>query len=508
MRMFKTSLSYSAHVGVVKSLSWKMDRSQLVSGSTDNKAIIWDTKTGKPVAYLPRHSGYVNSVSWSPDGTKIATGCQDQSVTIFDAASHEKLVTITLHSERVVCVAWLSDSTRVVSVAWDTTVRIASAATGEELAQFSAFTDRLTSVAAASDGTKIASASDCGTLRMWSVDAGSLPRSRGHGQSVNSIAFLPTRPPVLISASSDRLLKAWSYPSGKLLKVFAGHTGGVNAVVASNNGTLLASGDEDSIVCVWSYATGTRVALLKGHERRVRDVAFDSSDKRVASASEDMSVIIWDLETLAPIAKWTGFESRVTTVQYSPDRSRWLLAGSHDGTVRILCTETQAEVRKVVPKHEAVNCARFSPCGTQIVIAAWENEVTIVDFETGTTVTRLAGHGDIVNSVSFCSGKVASSSRSGSTLVWDVATKSPCAQVPDHDDSVTCVCWSTDDGGTTEPLLATSSADKTVRVLHSSTGKVRTVCGNSAILAIVGPTKGSVRRTARDQRGLMHSLGQ
>ena len=63
------------HSSGVTSVSFSPDGTQIVTGSIDKRAMIWDAKTGTRIGEpLKGHSGRISSVSFSPDGTRIVTG--------------------------------------------------------------------------------------------------------------------------------------------------------------------------------------------------------------------------------------------------------------------------------------------------------------------------------------------------------------------------------------------------------------------------------------------------
>ena len=66
------------HTDTINSVSFSPDSTKIVTGSSDNKAMIWDAKSipliGVP---LKGHSDAINSVCFSQDGTRILTASND-----------------------------------------------------------------------------------------------------------------------------------------------------------------------------------------------------------------------------------------------------------------------------------------------------------------------------------------------------------------------------------------------------------------------------------------------
>lgn len=70
------------HAGTVTALAFKHDNSQIVTGSTDRTARIWNVETGDLLHVLRGHSDIVNDVDFSPDGRLIVTASGDKTARI------------------------------------------------------------------------------------------------------------------------------------------------------------------------------------------------------------------------------------------------------------------------------------------------------------------------------------------------------------------------------------------------------------------------------------------
>jgi len=71
------------HRDAVYALKPAPDGSQLVSGSADSTAIIWELDHFTEVLSLKGHSNAIFSVDWSKDGTWIASGSLDKSIRLW-----------------------------------------------------------------------------------------------------------------------------------------------------------------------------------------------------------------------------------------------------------------------------------------------------------------------------------------------------------------------------------------------------------------------------------------
>ena len=75
------SLRY--HTSDVFDIQWSPDGQYLVSGSTDNTVILWNSATGTVCKQLQGHSHFVQGVAWDPLGQYVATLANDQKCLIW-----------------------------------------------------------------------------------------------------------------------------------------------------------------------------------------------------------------------------------------------------------------------------------------------------------------------------------------------------------------------------------------------------------------------------------------
>ncbi|MGF1599741.1 MAG: WD40 repeat domain-containing protein [Acidimicrobiales bacterium] len=237
---------------------------------------------------------------------------------------------------------------------------------------------------------------------------------------------------------------------------------------------------------------------LTGHTDRVSGVAFGSTpDGRLllASASADDTVRVWDPATGTPVGQpLTGHTSSVSGVAFgsTPDGRLLLASASWDDTVRVWDPATGTPVGPPLTGHtDSVYGVAFgsTPDGRLLLASASADDTVRVwdpDAFDHTTVPPppapvaaggrriLTGHTSIVSGVAFGStpdGRLllASASADATVRVWDPATGTPVGQpLTGHTNYVSGVAFgSTPDG---RLLLASASRDHTVRVWDPATG--------------------------------------
>jgi len=66
--------TFAGHASDVYSVAFSPDGSQVLTGSGDNTAKLWDAATGTEIRTFSGYASYVSSVAFSPDGSQVLTG--------------------------------------------------------------------------------------------------------------------------------------------------------------------------------------------------------------------------------------------------------------------------------------------------------------------------------------------------------------------------------------------------------------------------------------------------
>ena len=131
----------------------------------------------------------------------------------------------------------------------------------------------------------------------------------------------------------------------------------------------------------------------------------------------------------------------------------------------------------LIPTASLVTSVSFSPDGSTLASGSRDGTILLWDVATGGLIATLEGHTDWVSSASFSpdGATLASGSRDGTILLWDVATGGLIATLEGHTDDVLSVSFSPD-GAT----LASGSKDGTIKLWDVATrGLITTLEGHA-----------------------------
>ena len=496
------------HLAPVWAVAFSPDGRDILTGSTDGTAKVWDAVSGEELFPLSGHSDCICSVSFSPDGRRILTSSEDTTARIWDAATGKELLLLNDHNGTVYVAAFSADSRRVVTCSWDKTAKVWDAATGKVLLTFTNHAGPVVAVAFSPDGQQIATCSEDATAKIWEAASGNvlvtlpgqgpgfcwvafspqgrrlitasydgtatvwhtatwkeLVTLRGHRQWVNTARFSPDGQRIL-TASDDRTAKVWEAATGKELFTITGHGDKVNDATFSADGQRIITASDDRTARLWTAAAGQGPLILKGHDAKLGNAAFSPDGRLIATSGADRLARIWDAATGQPLRTLNGHTLEVRWVAFSPDGSR-IATASGDQTARIW--DTNGKYLFPLQGHNArLLCVAFSPDGRRLVTSSADFTAKVWDAASGNSLLTLSGHSNTVHAVAFSPDgrRIATASDDNTAKVWDAASGRELLTFRKHNAEVLSIAFSPDGR-----RLVTGSMDHTARVWDPDSGE-------------------------------------
>ena len=282
----------SSHTGGVKSLTFSLDGTFLVSGSYDKTVILWDIQTGGVIKTFHGHTDWVLSVSISPDCTTIASGSDDHKIHLWDAQSRECHGVIDGHNGSVHSVSFSPTNSQL-----------------------------------------LISASGDGTVRQWDIDGHQI----GSTYEGNKVVFSSDGTCFVSWKWQEGVAIVWDFNSGVAVAELQSPCGSFRDCCFSPDGKFVA-GSMGGIIYIWNI-TGFAPCLvetLTGHTSDITSLVFSSS---LISSSWDQSVKFWQTSALPVDLAATDSES-------TPLASAAIRSVSLQATNRIAISSDYAEVVK------------------------------------------------------------------------------------------------------------------------------------------------------------------
>jgi WD40 repeat protein len=512
---WKPIRSFVGLTAPVGCFAFSRDGKRLAAVGHDRTIKVWETTSGREVATLKGHKGdYVLELAFSPDGSRLASagarnntlqgGVMADEVRIWELPSGKLVRTIP---QAGLSVAFSPDGRRLAVCTEQTG--------GTQSLIISLFSGGRRGIVGCALKLLDAASGEV----VWSVPL--------EGWSEQYLTFSPDGQTLTTGWGRSGEVRLRDAATGKLLRTFRGHKDAVTALAFSHDGKRLASGGADRTVLVWKLADeGERVAY-RGHTAEIASVNFSPDGKALVSAGRDRTVRIWDATrdqgarilpgsqvpsaSVAPspdgsqlaVVRWvpgsSSFELSLVDAEsgrraqalhqyrglmvegrwfrtcFSPD-GRQLAAQAAKTTVKVWDTGS-GKGRCSFTLPDEVNALAFSPDGHRLAVAA-KRRVKVWDIADGREIatlenpfypkalgfspdgSRIAAVG--VGPANFKASKV----QPGAGRIWDLASSQSLLDLPANDLPTVAVAFSPD--GMT---LATSSWDRTARLIQASTGQ-------------------------------------
>jgi WD40 repeat protein len=414
----------------------------------DSVIQIWDIASQKSIHTLEGHKGVVNSVAFKPDGTQLASCGVDRTVRVWDLTTGKPAAVHKGHHGSVFFVAYSPDGLRLMSASEDgvktwTTAGFAEAGTLPSLSQSVSFTPEGTYLAAgyylpSEDGEGEGE----GDIRFWDQLGSTAGTLKSRDSYVRRIAFSSSGQR-LAALHRDGHICVWSVGKSinaqdqKLLSSFAStpparHFFG-RALAISPDGSQVAGAFQfeqerhgqmtpRQAVQVWDAATGKKGREFPGAWGLVTMIAFSPGGTHVAATGWDRPggrVNLWNVNSGQLIQEFeTGARDNCLTFSPAGDR---LVVGDRPGKIRLFDTNTGQLIHVFEGHSSEIWGLAFSPDGSRLASASADNSINIWYVEHFRQVLSLRGHTAGVYGVPFSPDghQLASSSFDGTIRIWD-----------------------------------------------------------------------------------------
>ncbi len=123
----------AGHSDTISKISLSSQATYLVSTDQSGLAIVWNLRTGRPIARLTGHSGTIRYAVFSHDERLLATGGDDGTTRIWDTSTWEQRFSLPSQGGSIISVAFWSDDSVLVTATTQGTYTIWNPWSGEKV---------------------------------------------------------------------------------------------------------------------------------------------------------------------------------------------------------------------------------------------------------------------------------------------------------------------------------------------------------------------------------------
>ena len=344
---------FPAHDETILDIAVSADGTQLITGSTDNTARVWNLESDEMIYELEGHSSDVTHVGIRPDGALYLTSEQAEQDYTWIAATGIR-DTVNLGGANV-GTAFTRDGALEMGVgraAMFVVYSRTSAERQERQARF--FVDNTIYPEALFDIAASVPNPNTPSTQFTAVDVSPIVTPDGEtddgrerfrytvvtGDSEGNLIVWHVRRDTAFESVEE--IEAAAYGSEQMYRYItveqAAETNqnraeGITAIAFAADGQTFAAADEQGDVFVWELASLNTLLNLPDENGAVNDMVYSPDGRLLVAATEEVAVLVYDLESETVIAELFTDAGDPTALAFTPDGR--LLAGADDGSVYI-----------------------------------------------------------------------------------------------------------------------------------------------------------------------------
>ena len=332
---------------------------------------LYDLNEGTLIGLLQGHDDAVLSLDFSPDGERLVSGSTDDTAIIWDVASRKALHRLVGHKGDVNAARFTADASGVVTASDDNTLKLWDARDGALVSTLTGHQDKVIALAVSLRDGQVASGALDGTIKFWDLINGRVLKEINQGTEVMSLAFSPDGRRLLSGVGrAPYVTHVWDAATGSEVASYGGHDNIVLATALAGNGLAATAGGNDNEIHLWDAESGKLTRALVGVGRAIWSVGFSPDGRSIAwgverPGSGELGSLAFSLKTAGkrqPPRRAQGTSCRCRWIRQSGDRGgRLQPANAGERRVRLSRPARRGEGRQDPRHRQARRECRLRP---------------------------------------------------------------------------------------------------------------------------------------------------
>jgi U3 small nucleolar RNA-associated protein 15 len=228
---------------------------------------------------------------------------------------------------------------------------------------------------------------------------------------ITHISFPPPPSNALLPSNNDHFVvttgtrvQIFSIRTRKLVKTITRFADIAHSGEIRRDGRVMVAGDETGKIQVFDVNSRAILKTWEEHKQPVWTTKFSPTElTTVMSASDDRTVRLWDLPSQESTTTFVGHSDYVRSGTFMPGTmSNMILTGSYDETVRLWDPRIPGRAAMIFKHAAPVEAVLPMPSGTTVLAAA-DNQISILDLVAGKPLQLLKNHQKTVTSLCLAS---------------------------------------------------------------------------------------------------------
>eukprot|EP00249_Psilotum_nudum_P015442 c25331_g1_i1 orf=837-3629(-) len=320
------------------------DTGHFISGSVDCTVRIWDpnARGSELQATLQGHTKTIRAIT--SDKVRIVSGSDDQRVLVWDKSSAQVLEELKGHDGRISCVRMLADPC-VLTASHDGCVKMWDVRTDTCVATVCRTSSAILCMDYDYATKTLAVAGVDGVVDVWDTRAGKQRHKfLGHTKSVRCLKMVGD---TIVTGSDDWTARVWSIARGACDAVLVCHVGAITSLEYCPAEKGIVTGSSEGMVRIWESEEGILRCVKNVRVHSAAILSVKAGEKWLAIGAADNSMSLFhrpeqrsQTNSSNRMAGWQLYRTPQRTaavvrcVASDPDRGR-ICSGSRNGLLRL-----------------------------------------------------------------------------------------------------------------------------------------------------------------------------